>query len=445
MRFTSASIRRLAIVAALAAPGSAIAQLPSASAAAQGMGGNFTAIARGFEAVAWNPANLGMAGRPLVSLGTLIGGGTMGMDPVDFRALSEYSDQVVPADVRREWVNNARLSGGQTIRLDGGVTLLGLSVGPVGLQAGGSTALSIRLSPDAWEAMLFGNAGNNGGQPKEIDLTGTSIRGAVTSAVGMSFAFPLPFRFTGGALAGEHFALGLTGKYVMGHGLLIAEDLGSSIGTGTEVEINFPLIMNRLTSTSSSGGDDEYEVDVGNGVGVDLGMAWAAGKWRVGLLAENLYNSFAWDTTALSSRSGVGYFSTDSSDSDFETEYTFSQAPQQLRAIVLNQGFRPAFTVGAAYRLWKSLTLTADLKQSTGGDDAIVVGPRSRVGVGAEWRPLGFLPIRGGIASITDGWQAGAGIGLRLFGYELGASTSIRRRGVANESGFMLSLVGIGR
>ena len=112
---------------------------------------------------------------------------------------------------------------------------------------------------------------------------------------------------------------------------------------------------------------------------------------------------------------------------------------------MLNQRFKPAFTLGAAYQMRKSLTLTADVKQSTGGDDAIHVGPRSRIGVGAEWRPFGFLPIRGGVASITDGWQVGAGFGLRLFGYELGVSSSIRRRGLANESGFMLSLVGIGR
>ena len=97
-------------------------------------------------------------------------------------------------------------------------------------------------------------------------------------------------------------------------------------------------------------------------------------------------------------------------------------------------------TVGSEGR-----TVTADMKTSTGGDDAIVVGPRSRIGVGAEWRLLPFLPLRAGVASVTDGWQAGAGVGLRLLGYEMGLSTSIRRRGTANESGVMFGLVGIGR
>lgn len=430
-------------LALVAVPSVLAAQLPNASAAALGMGGNFTAIARGYEAVAWNPANLAMPGRPLLSLGIGVIGGTLGLDPVDFRALGEYSGEVVPAGVRQEWVNQARLSGGQRIRLDGGVTPLGLSVGPVGLHGGASSYVNMTLSPDAWEAMLFGNAGNNNGQPKEIDLTGTSIRSAVTGAAGMSFAFPIPINLTNGALAGERAAIGFTGKYVLGAGLLVAQDLGSTIGTGADVEINFPLILNKRVS--SSGGGDEYETSLGNGIGIDLGLAWSGGPWRVGLLAENLYNSFVWDTTALALRSGVGYFTPDSSDTDFETEYPFSQAPQALKDIVLNQKFMPAFTLGTAFKATKRLTLTADIKQSIGGDDAILTGPKSRIGVGAEWRVLGFLPIRGGVASITDGWQAGAGVGLRLLGYELGVSSSIRRRGAANESGVMVSLLGFGR
>ena len=162
-------------------------------------------------------------------------------------------------------------------------------------------------------------------------------------------------------------------------------------------------------------------------------------------MAENVFNSFAWDTTTLSSISGIGTFSTDSNSTDFETKLPFGEAPAQLRDIVTNQAFKPSITFGAAFNVMPSLTLTADIRQSMGGDEAILIGPKSRMGVGAEWRVLPFLPLRAGVASVTDGWQAGAGVGLRLLGYELGVSTSIRRRGEANESGVMIGLVGIGR
>ena len=49
-----------------------------------------------------------------------------------------------------------------------------------------------------------------------------------------------------------------------------------------------------------------------------------------------------------------------------------------------------------------------------------------------------------GGATVTDGWQAGAGFGIHILGYELGVSGSMRRRGAATESGVMIGLFGIG-
>ena len=45
-------------------------------------------------------------------------------------------------------------------------------------------------------------------------------------------------------------------------------------------------------------------------------------------------------------------------------------------------------------------------------------------------------------ATVVDEWVQPE---LRLLGYELGVSSSIRRRGQANESGIMIGVVGIGR
>jgi hypothetical protein len=421
------------VVALLLTAGAMIAraQLPNASAAAHGMGGNFTAIARGYEAIAWNPANLGMPGRPGFSLGLGILGGSVGLDPVDVKMLHGFSGRVVDTLTANEWVGLARLAGGQKGRLDGGITPLALSIGPVGIQLGGSAYTNLNLSPDAWEAMLRGNDRN--GTPKPLDLTGTSVRVGAISAAAMSFAFPLPINLTNGLLRNERAAIGITAKYVMGNGLAIAQDFGSSLTDS--LQLRFPMIRP----------DSNFNMSLGNGVGADLGMAWSGGPWRVGLNAENVFNTFKWDTTALVAVSGEGTFSADTNSTDFETEYPFSAAPAELKDIVRQQAFKPAITLGAAFRVLSSLTLTADLKQSLGGDEAIVIGPKSRFGVGAEWRVLPFLPLRAGVASVTDGWQAGAGFGLRFLGYEFGASTSIRRRGESSESGLMIGVLGIGR
>lgn len=427
----SVSMRGAAVAVALLS-GVAGAQIPNASTAAFGMGGNFTAIARGYEAIRWNPANLAMPGRPLISLGLGIGGGNTGTEPIDLTTLHKFSGTDVDSATRVSWVEQARLAGGQRGRLDGGLTPIALSIGPIGLQAGGSFYSSMNLSPDAWEAFLFGNAGNNGGQAKTLDLTGTSLRAGAISAIAGSFALPIPINFTNGLLKNERAAIGITGKYVMGHGLLIADDAGSSFGS--DLQINLPIIAP----------DSNFEGLIGTGTGVDIGLSWSGGPWRIGALVENVFNNFAWDTTKLAFRSGTGLVNADTSFTEFD-QTAFTNAPAAMKQIVTDQVFKPGISIGASLALSKSLTLTADIKQYTGGDEAIVFGPKSHFGVGAEWRILPFIPLRAGVASVTDGWQAAAGAGLRLLGYEFGLATSVRRRGQAMESGLMFGIIGIGR
>ena len=431
------SMRRAAFGAILVGASTVGAQLPSSSTAAFGMGGNFTAIARGYEAVRWNPANLGMPGRPFISFGTAILSGNIGLEPVDISTIHGYKENPdVDSATKAHWVDMARLSGGQRIRLDGGVTLLGLTVGPIGLQAGSTTFMKMNLSPDAWEAMLFGNAGNNGGQPKALDLTGTSIRGAAFTTGAASLALPIPISLTQGIIRNERAAIGVTAKYVVGHGVLFADDAGSVFGANS-VTVNFPVL-----SPSETAFDDDPIL--GKGIAADVGLSWSGAGWRVGLLAENVINNFAWDTTRFSFTPGTGGFDADTSTVDSD-ERPFSQAPATLKDLLINNKFSPGLSIGVAFSPIKSLTLTADMRKYTGDENAIIIGSKSHVGIGAEFRPLGFIPLRAGVASLDDGWQAGAGFGLRLLGYELGLATSLRRRGTATESGMMIGVVGIGR
>jgi len=53
-----------AVVALFVGATMSSAQTPNASAAATGLSGAFTARARGYDAVAWNPANLGFRDNP---------------------------------------------------------------------------------------------------------------------------------------------------------------------------------------------------------------------------------------------------------------------------------------------------------------------------------------------------------------------------------------------
>src|SRR3954462_13108964 len=115
---------RAALAAALtfvaSTPGAA--QLPNASGAAVAMGDNFTAVARGFEAVTWNAANLAMPGRPLISFGLGILGGNAGLAPVDLTTLHKFSGQVIDDATKAQWVELAKEEGGQRGEIEGSIT-----------------------------------------------------------------------------------------------------------------------------------------------------------------------------------------------------------------------------------------------------------------------------------------------------------------------------------
>src|SRR5689334_12247382 len=146
----------LALVAVAAIAPNAEAQLASASAASLALGDNYTALARGFNAVAWNPANLGMPGNPMMSFG-FAGRGAAGMDPISLSDLSQYSGAMIPQTVLSNWLSRVQAQGGQSLEADGSGSF-GLSVGSLAFQLSTSAYERGKLSPDAVEVLLYGNA-----------------------------------------------------------------------------------------------------------------------------------------------------------------------------------------------------------------------------------------------------------------------------------------------
>src|SRR3954465_7815699 len=97
---------------------SASAQLVSASAASLALADNYTALARGVNAVNWNPANLGQPGNPAFSFG-FAGRGAGGMDPISLGDLAQYSGARLPNAVLNEWLSRVKAQGGQSLEAEG--------------------------------------------------------------------------------------------------------------------------------------------------------------------------------------------------------------------------------------------------------------------------------------------------------------------------------------
>jgi len=385
------------------------------------MGGSFTAAARNYDAVAWNPANLALPGTSVASLNLLSVGGATGLDPVDLRMIGRYNGQVIPAGTKESWLQLIG-AGRERGRADLGASLVALSIRNVAFQVGTSGSVDANLNSDAAELLLFGNAGRMG-SVRTFALDSSTARGAVFTTGAASLAIPLPFTLT--SSPDETFSLGVTGKFVMGNAMVRAAD-GGSVVTPAGAAVTYAAI------------EGDGRTNLGTGMGVDVGLAWHSGRTTFGLTVQNAYNSFAWDTTKLKSRLGVATLDSTSLNSS-SVDAAFAGAPASLRAAVANEQFRPTIGAGFAFDLAESVLFSADARVQTGA--GIQIGPTSRVGAGLELNRQGALPIRLGASKITDGWQAAAGLGIRIGDNHVGISAMQRNVGSARGLGAMVNLI----
>jgi len=405
------------------------AQLTPGSAAALGMGNNYTALARGVSAMSFNPAGLGMPDSPTFSLALLPVVGHQGLQPVGLSDLVDVEGTLLSPAVKEDWLRRIGEAGGETGALGADVTALAFNGGPVGLQFSTLVRGGAALNEDGAEVLLYGNAGRTG-SPENLNLQGSSLSGLAVSTVGVSLGLPLWVE--GRAGARNTLALGGTLKYSVGHALVHARDLGSGIVSDPlEVSVTFPMIV---SDTS------DVELDHGTGVGLDLGGLWKQGPWSVGVTVQNLVHSFEWDLEGMSYRPGELLFNEEVSESDFDARPA-DQAPESLKDDVADLTFKPRLAIGGAYDATPNLTVTADLAKRFG--DGIQVGPELHVGMGLEYRALPWLPLRLGAAKITDGFQFGGGVTLALGPVYLGWAGALQRGDLEGTLGsFSLSFGG---
>jgi hypothetical protein len=407
----------LAVLVASAVP--AAAQIPNASAAAFGMAGNCTAAARGYDAVAWNPANLGFS--PGFSMSILSAGGTTGLDPVRLSDFGPFQGKILPSATKESWLRSIG-AGTERGSLDGGLSIVAMSIENLAFQVGVTGTGQANLNQDAAEAILFGNAGRTG-SAKNLSFNGSNAGGSGFATGAVSLGIPV----TGDDRSGR-LSIGVTGKYIRGIATAQAADNGSSIGVDN-VNVQFPVVY---TDSANLG-------NAGSGVGVDVGLAWHSAMTTVAVAAHNVVNTFAWSTAAMRSRVGGVTFNGITSTTTFD-EAPYASAPAALRSMIEAQKFKPEISVGIAHQM-SALTLTADASQRLG--DGIEIGPKMHAGVGAEFTGIPVLSLRAGAAVVSGGYQAAGGVGLRVGPLELGAALSTRSRNSGQELGAMVSLMSI--
>jgi len=411
--------RRAPVLGALILVGSVAplsAQVPNASAAATGLAGAYTARARNYDAIAWNPANLGLNGNSDFSFSALALSGSSGLTPVTLADVAPFSGKALPLTTRNAWLQTITANGGESGRFDGGVTLFAIGGGPVAFSVSGSVAGSTQLAPDAFELLMFGNAGRTGA-PASLSLNGSTVHmGAFTTAAASY------------GLGAGGFAIGVTGKYIVGNAMTIAQDQGTT-SSSSGLTVNFPAVL----AWPDSGGS----YIAGTGMGLDAGLAWSHKRFTIGAAVQNIMNTFAWDSTKLRARSAMAIFNETTDTTDF-ADRPYATAPAALRTLVANDKFKPIITGGIALGLTDALTFSADVRQRA--DDGIVIGPKTQVAGGLELR-VSHMALRGGGAYVTDGWAASGGVSFSFSQMDMGVGAMVRRVNGVFEPGVTLNIL----
>ncbi len=399
----------LALAAGPASP--AGAQLPAAGPTALGTAVNDGALARGYRAVARNPADLGLPGNPGFSITLAPAWAALGMGPVSLGDLADYENREVPESRRREWLRRIADAGSQTGSTGAEVTALAFSVRRFAFQVASVGNLDLDINPDTAELLLFGNAGLTG-TPRDYVLGDSRADGFAATTFAASFGLPLQLRL---GPPGSVFAAGVTAKYTVGHALLLGRNRGSRVTADPlALDLAFPIVTR----------DSDWDgMNAGSGFGLDLGAAWQGERLTLGASLRNVIQTFSWDASRLTYRPGEAFFNGGTSSSDFE-ERPLSEAPAFLRREVEDRTFKPGLTASAAWRVDPRLSLAAELRHEFG--DGLRPAERTHLGAGAEYRPAALLALRGGVAAVTGGIQFAAGGGVNLGGFGIDAGVLAR-------------------
>ena len=383
----------------IAFPCAASGQIASASPSALATANNYTALARGYTAIALNPAGLAMPGNPGFSLTLLPLQAKAGLSAMTLGEIASYDDQRIPTAVRERWLQSVVEDDGLELRSGVSASGLALSAGPIGLQVWTVGEARANLSPDAFELLMFGNAGLTG-TPRDMSLAGTGGNSWAATTVALAVGIPLP------SIQNGSFAMGASLKYTIGHIAGVARDVGSVVESnpfGVDLEVSSML---------PSDFDFDNLKNNGTGIGMDLGLAWEGSTWVLSAAVQNIFHTFQWDLAGYT----FGVTDVVLDGTSFTANYTEVPATGTTSLLItelLDQRFEPVINMGVAYRQSEKLALTADFRHDTG--EALVVGERSNIGMGVEFLAMPFLPLRAGVSRVSGGGlQLGAGLGLAM-------------------------------
>jgi hypothetical protein len=382
------------VVMVFSAVQSSQAQMGMSNARSLAMGGAYLAVANGVEAARWNPANLGLHQRPTFSMNLISGGVAFANNSFSKKDYDLYNGAFLTPQMKSDILSKIPEEG-LRLDLDTEVDALAFSWKNFALAISAESAAGMHLSRTFVDVALNGNQ-----LDKEYDFSDSGGEAFAVSTVGLSYgrAFYVPFF--------RDFAIGVTMKYVVG--LAHAEVLET-----------YGVIGMTFDGAYGDARAKVREAQGGSGFASDLGVAaMLSDKLTIGLTLRNWLSSVNWNkdvkireygvTTDSLTVEAIDESSADSLVDDYDRETEGGDYSRSLPA---------ELRLGGAYRAGK-LLLTADYVQGLRNRPGVSTTPQ--FAFGAEYRLIGFLPLRAGFAlGGRGGSSSGAGFGLRFGTFEM--------------------------
>ena len=362
-----------------------------------GMGGAYTALARGVHAAVWNPANLGLPDNPRFSFTIISAGSAVWNNSYNLALYEKYNGEYWSEEDIKDILGHIP-DEGLGLDADAAFRALSFSVRNFALTVGGTVGSYFTLDKELFQLGLMGN--EIGETYRFQDIYGEGI-GVGRFSLSWGQAVPVSFA--------DALSLGCTLH------MLIA----ASHGRTDKAVLSLSTMEDYLAV------DGDYELTYAYlgkiGLGLDLGAAARLGdRWTIGLAVCNVLGSLRWDGDVYKE---VGFMVSDSMtvfdflDDDKEVEDFISDSTWSVDGMSYSTRLPLFVRAGAAAELG-SFLLAADVVQGFG--DEPMVSTRPRFSLGMEWRGVRWLPLRMGlIAGGRVGLGVSFGLGLRPGGFFL--------------------------
>jgi hypothetical protein len=358
------------------------------TARAMGMGGAYTAVARGVHAADWNPANLGFPDNPKFSMSIISVGLEVSNNAFTKSMYDKYSQKEIWNERDKADIYSSIPDRGLEAGVAATIRMISFSVGKFALTIGGDLGGYGTIEKSLFDILLNGNSIGKNYQFDDFNVDALTV-----ARLGLSYGEQIPVEFA------EIFTVG--GSLNLLYGIQY-----------TKLEqADFNLVFNEFDFAMD--GNYEARMAMGKlGWGLTLGSAVKLNdRLSAGVRLDNILSHLGWDKHVKQS---YGILAGDSLVlGDLEDSIEDSSWTQDGKAFSSMLPFR--ICLGAKYKEGDFI-MTADYFQ--GFRNTGWARTRPQLNIGTEWRKVPWLPLRLGVLlGGRLGYGSSFGLGLRPGGF----------------------------